>query len=65
MSKYQTFREWYANECRYGLNSFPFPRIDGMDISDLVEYRFAVGSSPSYSNVSGDLIDISMKWEEV
>ena len=65
LDKYYDFHEWYIQECRYGLNSFPFPKIDGMDKTNLVEYRFASGSSPSYSNVSGDVIDVTMKWEEV
>lgn len=63
----QRFSAWYQNECRYGLYSFGYPRIDevGHNTSHIREYRFAKGGQPKYSNPSGNLIDCTMVWEEV
>lgn len=65
LAEYQTFDVWYRTVCRYGLNSFQFPKIDSSDATIMQEYRFASGSAPSFSNPSGDIIECSMNWEEV
>ena len=45
------------------VNSFAFPTIDRT--SGESEYRFVAGTSPRYSNPSGNIIECSMQWEEV
>lgn len=64
-TQYTLFKTWYANTCKYGTLSFGYPRVDGTNRADIVEYRFATGGMPSYSNPTGKYIDVSMKWEEV
>ena len=62
--EYVAFDTWYNEVCYKGLNSFAFPQIDRIGGSDK-EYRFVAGQAPQYSNVSGNIIDCSMQWEEV
>lgn len=66
LDKYEDFHDWYVNVTRKGFYSFGYPQIDGVfDTDNLVEYQFAKGGSPTYSNPSGDMIEVSMTWEEV
>ena len=62
--EYQLFRTWYTSEIFYGALSFLFPSLDAVTKTDK-EYRFAKGGVPKYQNVSGDIIECSMEWEEV
>lgn len=64
VDEYKEFTLWYNNDCRRGFNSFDFPQIDGFG-KTLVEYRFAKGGAPKYSNPSGDMIQATMIWEKV
>lgn len=59
------FENWFANDLMHGALTFAFPRINGNDSTDLVEYRFVDGSSYSWENTSGKMITVSMEWETV
>ena len=63
-TEYNTFTQWYNDVCKRGVFSFAFPKIDKTSQGD-AEYRFAKGGQPSYSNLSGNMIECSMTWEEV
>ena len=64
-AEYSYFRDWYLNDLRYGLYAFYFPRIDTEDKSVLRTYRFTAEGAPKYSNAGGNIISVSMEWEEV
>lgn len=64
LGEYTIFNNWYKNTLKQGLLAFEFPKIDSTSGS-LVVYRFTADGSPQFSNPSGDLIDCTMKWEEV
>ena len=64
-TEYLAFSYWYNTVCKKGVNSFRYPRIDMKGNVVMGVYRFAEGSAPSYSNVSGDNIKCVMEWEEV
>lgn len=67
LDEYRLFNEWYQNKCRLGFYPFNFPTIDAVSGSGAKTsvYRFAAGSPPSYSNPSGNRIEVTMSWEEV
>lgn len=63
VEEYAVFDDWWENICRKGLYPFKFQRIDGLSGERL--YQFTEDGAPAYSNPSGDMIDVSMEWEEV
>lgn len=63
LEEFRLFRAWFDGPCMRGAMSFAFPRIDD-DTGDPVEYRFAAGSSWSWSNESGRIVRVTMQWEE-
>lgn len=65
LEEYEIFRVWYEVECRKGFNSFYFPKIDGDDKTLYALYRFVNGGLPNYKNVTGKIIEVSMRWEEL
>lgn len=64
LEEYQKFKKWYKTKCLYGAESFRFPTIDAQD-GMFSEYRFADGGAPSYSNIGGNIIEVTMTWEEL
>ena len=62
-SEYVIFKQWYRQSLRMGALSFGYPEIDATD-GDIVEYRFTPGTEPQYSNVSGNIVKVTMEWEE-
>ena len=67
LSEYNEFNLWYQKVCRQGFYPFYFPRIDAItgESAKNSVYRFVAGSAPSYSNPSGNMIEVTMNWEEV
>lgn len=66
-SEYHIFDDWFSNTLKHGLYSFVFPVIDNSNRNLMANkiYRFTNDGAPQYSNTSGKLIDVSMKWEEM
>ena len=64
VEEYMYFSNWYKNTIKQGLYAFEFPKIDSIS-ETLVVYRFTTDGSPQFTNPSGDIIDCTMKWEEV
>lgn len=64
MTEYSYFVSWYNNDIRKGLFSFGFPQIDSTGTT-IKEYRISANGSPKVSNPSGDMVDVTMEWEEV
>lgn len=64
---YRTFRAWFEGPCRKGAMSFAFPEIDTVEngTKTMREYRFASDGAPQYSNPAGQMVDVTMTWEEV
>lgn len=62
--QYCEFKNWWENDCLFGLQSFGFPEIDSIN-GGKKEYRVVAGATPKYSNPSGDYIECTMNWEEV
>ena len=63
-SEYVIFKNWFRTSLRMGALSFGFPEIDVVN-GDIVEYRFVAGTEPQYSNPSGNIVKVTMEWEEV
>jgi hypothetical protein len=61
LDEYRIFENWYNNTCRRGVFSFLFPKIND-NTDDLAEYRIV--SALEISNISGDILEISMGWEQ-
>ena len=64
-SEYDSFRTWFRDYLRKGMNSFNFPKVDSVDKTTMQEYQIAKGGFPKYSNESGKIIKCTMVWEEV
>jgi hypothetical protein len=62
--EYQLFAAWWENSCRRGAVSFAFPRVDAKD-GAITEYRFSPDQDIQVSNVSGDILELQMRWETV
>lgn len=67
LSEKKVFMEWFKESLFYGANTFAFPQVDALtgESAENREYRFVPGSSISWSNVSADILEVSMQWEEV
>ena len=64
LSEYELFRTWYEEDIKCGMYSFLFPKIDS-STKPLTEYRISQSGTPKYQNISGDIIECGMVWEEV
>lgn len=66
LEEYDLFMTWWRKKCKYGLMPFYFPRVDAMSGTTATEavYQFVAGSTPSFSNPSGDRLEVTMNWEE-
>lgn len=64
-NEYHLFDAWFTNNLKGGLYSFYFPVIDNSNLTTFKVYRFSKDGAPQYSNPSGKLVDVSMKWEEM
>jgi hypothetical protein len=64
LEEYLVFRNWFNNALRRGVFSFAFPQIDN-NTGTIKEYRFAPDANISIKNPSGDIIELSMQWEEL
>jgi len=64
MEEYELFVNWFENTLRRGLYSFYFPKIDSLNKSTLAVYKFTADGVPQFSNPSGDMINVTMKWEQ-
>jgi hypothetical protein len=64
LAEYRIFKSWFNYTARRGVFSFAFPQIDD-NTGVIKEYRFAPNSKPSLGNPSGDILEVSMVWEEV
>ena len=62
-SEYVIFKNWFRQSLRNGALTFGFPELDAVD-GEIVEYRFSPGTEPQYSNVSGNIVKVTMEWEE-
>lgn len=65
--EYHLFDDWFVNTLKHGFYAFAFPVIDNSNRDFMAGkiYRFTNDGAPQYSNISGKLIDVSMKWEEM
>lgn len=66
LAEKKIFLSWFKSNLYFGANTFAFPNIDAMseETADLTEYRLVPGSTISWSNPSGDILEVSMQWEE-
>jgi hypothetical protein len=62
--EYQLFANWWENSCCQGAVSFAFPRVDAKN-GILTEYRFSPDQDIQVTNVSGDILELQMRWETV
>lgn len=58
------FISWFRNDLLDGTNAFWFKDIT-KETDKTLAYRFVEGSGISFSNPSGNLVDVSMSWESV
>lgn len=58
------FKNWYDVNLYHGALTFVYPKIDAINGPN-VEYAFSPNSGISWTNDSGKIIKVSMKWEEV
>jgi hypothetical protein len=63
LEEYRIFEAWYIHTTRKGVFSFGFPKLND-NSGELVEYRFAPGSTLSVSNPGALVLDVSMEWLE-
>lgn len=64
VAEYHAFKTWFTYNLRKGAKSFLFPRIDDEQGVD-VEYRFVPSSRLNVSNIGGQILEVTMEWEEV
>lgn len=60
-NEYLIFHAWYESTLRKGALSFSFPDI----ITKLVDREYRIPEGYHGKNVSGDIIVVTMLWEEV
>lgn len=63
--EYENFTSWYNNTTMGGLYPFRFPMIDQEGHTTTKVYQFASNGEPQYANISGDMIECTMGWQEV
>lgn len=66
LAEKKIFMAWFKSNLYYGANSFVFPNVDSMsgESAVLTEYRLVPGSTISWSNPTGDILEVAMQWEE-
>lgn len=65
LDDYEVFDFWYNYTSRKGLFAFKFRNLKKHTSSGSEKiYRFANGGSPKCSNIGGEVMDVSMMWEE-
>ena len=63
LKEYRRFMEWWKNECRRGVHTFQYPKIND-NTGVMIEYQFDPESRISIHNTSGDNLEVSMSWLE-
>lgn len=64
-TEYHYFEDWFENTLKDGLYPFYFSQVDRSGNTVTKTYQFTKDGSPQISNVSGNIIDCTMKWEEL
>lgn len=66
LNDYETFDFWYNYTSRKGLFAFKFRNLKKHASSGSERiYRFSADGTPQVNNVGGEVVDVSMIWEEV
>ena len=66
LADYKTFDHWYNVTDRKGVFAFNFRNLKTMKSERAYSvYRFSSEAAPNASNPMGEVVDVSMQWEEV
>ncbi len=63
LPEYRAFDEWWKTECRRGVHTFAYPKIND-NTGKIKEYQFAPDTKPNIKNTSGNNLEITMQWLE-
>ena len=65
LDDYTAFDTWYNTTDRKGLIAFNFRNIKNKaSASQTAVYRFTQDGTPQVTNTAGEIVDVSMGWEE-
>ncbi len=62
LTEWHLFKAWYRTTLKSGVETFAYPIIDD-NTGEMAEYRIV--SKPAWSNISGDILQISFSVETV